>query len=401
MNKSRGRKKGNPRSQPDSSGRTGVALPASGSSTRAEAEITVFLSYARADDAVYKMVRPFKELLAHFVHAKSGRRIRTFLDQENINWGEIWRDRLESEILGASVFIPLLSANYLESEMCRLEFNRFQASATALGVSDLLLPVLVIDAPAIFNDSSPDDVVREAAIRNWEIIEDAVLADAGSSQWKRTMARLADRFVSAYDSAEATLADAEFPLSESVLADGSRSDLDDDDEDPGLAELMGSIQSEIADLTSVAQELGPTIADLGSAAESAGSPGPSATTQQIQAWSLRAAREFHEPAERISALGERMLNVTKALDVDMQRLRRIVIAFAPLAEGYNAMVGQLGDLDGVASQLEHLLTQFKGAELMSVPLRKSLRPARQGLTRVTDSLRLIQTWEPVVIEEVA
>lgn len=62
------------------------------------------------------MIVPFKELLELLVHAKTGRRIAAFVDQRDIRWGDIWRNRLSEEILAASVFIPLLSANYLESE---------------------------------------------------------------------------------------------------------------------------------------------------------------------------------------------------------------------------------------------------------------------------------------------
>ena len=373
---------------------TGGDLDAAAESGRADAEITVFLSYSRADDRVYRMVRPFKDLLAHFVHAKSGRRIRTFLDQESISWGEIWKGRLETEILGASVFIPLLSANYLESEMCRLEFNKFQSSATGLGVKELLLPVLLIDAPVIFNSTSPDDIVREAASRDWEIIEDAVLADAGSSQWKRTMARIADRFVTAYDLAEARLANFEDLSDARPLSDLGRLEELYDEDDPGLAELMESIEAEIGDLTEIAQSLAPAIQDLGAAASNAGHVGQSTSTQQIQAWSVRAARAFEAPAVTIGDLGERMLVTAKALDVDMQQLRRFAVEFPALAGGYNSMLSQLTGIDSVASQLDQLLVQMRPAEVVSVPLRRALRPVRLGLTRVTDSLRLIQTWQP-------
>jgi hypothetical protein len=374
--------------------------------TQSDGDITIFLSYTRADDGVYEMVRPFKQMLGHFIYAKSGRKIKTFLDQDNIAWGEIWRDRLESEILGASVFIPLLSAAYLDSENCRMEFNKFQANATALGVKELLLPVLLLNAPAIFNENSTDDVVREAAARQWEVIEEAVLSDPKSSAWKTTMARLADRFVGAYEVAEAKLADIEeadlAPLSIEELADGEDDD-DDDDDEPGIAELTASLETGLNELTAVSQDMGPAIKRLGEAAGSTGKLSEKPTTHQIQAWSLNAARAFREPAETVSELGERMFNVTKKVDLDMQRLRRIAVEVLPvsrdLAVNYNRSIQQLTGLDGVSSQLNLLLEQMKPAEHFSVPLRKSLRPARRGLTRVTDSLRLIDTWQAIEIPQ--
>jgi len=387
---------------------TGVNTPKSKSTAspavQSNGEITIFLSYARADDGVYEMVRPFKQMLGHFIYAKSGRKVKTFLDQDSIGWGEVWRDRLESEILGASVFIPLLSASYLDSENCRMEFNRFQANASALGVKELLLPVLLLNAPAIFNENSTDDVVREASARQWEVIEEAVLSDARSSAWKTTMARLADRFVGSYETAEAKLADLEeadlTPLSIGERDDDSD---EDDDDEPGLAELTASLETEMKELTAASQDMAPAIEALGEAATSAGPLNESPTTHQVQAWSLSTARAFRQPAEQVSEVGERMFNTTKKVDLDMQRLRRIAIEFLPvspaLADNYNNAIGQLTGLDVVGAQLNSLLDKMKPAEHFSVPLRKSLRPARRGLTRVTDSLRLIETWQLIEITE--
>ncbi len=367
--------------------------PAARSSSPSDGEITIFLSYSRADADVYDMVRPFKQMLGHLVYAKSGRKIKTFLDQDSIEWGEIWRDRLESEIRGASVFIPLLSASYLDSENCRMEFNRFQANATALGVKELLLPVLLLNAPAIFNENSTDDVVREAAARQWEIIEEAVLSDSGSSAWKTTMARLADRFVESYEAAEAKLAD----LDESDLALATSNDQDDNE--PGLMELMASLETAASQLMTTSQEMASAIEALGSAASSAGELSVNPTTQQVQAWSLRTARAFREPAEHVSDVGERMFITTKKVDLDVQRLRRIAIELLSVdpdwAVNYNTMIHELTGLDKVSVQLDSLLKNMKPAEYLSVPLRKSLRPARRGLTRVTDSLRLLETWQPI------
>lgn len=375
------------------------------STAESNGDITVFLSYTRADDGVYNMVRPFKEMLGHFIYAKSGRRVKTFLDQDSIGWGELWRDRLEKEILGASVFIPLLSAAYLDSDNCRMEFNKFQANATALGVKELLLPVLLLNAPAIFNENSTDDVVIEAAARQWEVIEEAVLSDPRSSAWKTTMAHLADRFVSAYEAAEAKLSetvDIEFPSSfVSSLAGDLEDGEDDDDDEPGIAELTASLEAGLVELTAVGTEMGPAIEGLGKAAGKAGSLNENMTPQQLQTWSYSAARAFSEPSERVSELGERMFTTTKKVDLDMQRLRRIATEFLSVSPGmamnYNSSIEQLGGLDVVSSQLNSLLDSMKPAEYFSVPLRKSLRPARRGLTRVTDSLRLIETWQPIEI----
>lgn len=362
-------------------------------------EVRVFLSYSHDDEKVYRMVGPFKKLLEHFVYAKSKKRIVTFLDQDSIGWGEIWRDRLSIEVLSATVFIPLLSANYLDSINCRSEFNKFQSSATALGVNELLLPVLVINATEIFNESSLDDVVREASSRQWENIEEAVLSDLGSSQWKRTMAHLADRFVRTYQLAEDRIADRTAYMSEDVGVNSNDDELDDDDVDrPGLAEISESLHGNFASLTLAAQEITAAITELGEAASNLGELPVNPSSRQIMNWSITASLKLTGPSENISTVGENMLTVAKDLDRDVQSLRGVAMELPSefgLIDSLNEGLSRAGDLDQVGGELRRLLDALKPAEVLSVPLRRALRPARRGLTRVTDSLGLMKAWSDV------
>ncbi|WP_169923719.1 toll/interleukin-1 receptor domain-containing protein [Propionicimonas paludicola] len=358
--------------------------------------IKVFLSYARADDAAFNMVRPFKELLSHLVYAKVGRQVRAFVDQDDIQWGDIWKERLTSEILGATVFIPLLSAAYLDSPNCRMEFNRFYSNARTLGVTELLLPVLVLKAPVVFHDDSPDQIVRVSAERQWENIEEAVLSDRGSSEWKRTMARLADRFVQSYQAAESRLATLSPDQLGGAMTDSETADEDEeDDESLGLFEIMELMNAGFATMTTAAEAMAPAIEALGNGARSVGALPPTASAKEIQLWSMRAAHAFGGPAKEVESAGQQMFTATAELDSAMQRLRYIV-GSAPestgLSKAYTDMVAPLSDLTEVRDQLIGLLDSMRPAELFSVPLRKSLVPARRGLTRVTDSIQLIQAW---------
>ena len=367
----------------------GQAAPLSTqASTESSAEeIRVFLSYARADDRSYGMVRPFKDLLRTLVHAKSGRQITAFLDQDDIKWGEIWKDRLDAEILRSTVFIPLLSANYLESSMCRMEFNKFHAAADILGVSELIFPVMLIDAPAVFNQSSSDDLVQLAIKRQYEVIEDAALSDPKSSEWKRTMARLADRFTEAYQAAETTLAQID-PDQLAVPSD----DDDEDDERLGLAELFDLFQSGIGKMTTEAEAIVTAIESLGKAVTSVEHLPENPTPREIQQWSLRAANALSDPSQELSDRGEGLLKATQELDKTIAGFGLIVADVPEYREPFTAMLDGLGGLDDVRQQLQFLLDSMKPAESISIPLRRAIRPASRGLTRVTDAISIIGTW---------
>lgn len=355
-------------------------------------DITVFLSYARTDDAAFDMIKPFKDLLQTFVYLKSGRKISSFLDQENILWGQIWRERLNQEIRSAAVFIPLLSTSYLDSTACRMEYNKFQSAAEAAGVPELLLPVLVVNAPLVFNENSPDDLVRSAVEHQYELIEEAVLSDRRSAEWKQTMSRLADRFTESYQAAESKLASLD-----NALARAEISELEDDEselDEPGLTEVMESFQEHLQTMTAAVNDLNPAIESLGTAAGSVGELRDQPTPKETQIWALRAAKAFEAPSLELSDAGERLFAATKDLDGVVGRLRQIANDLADLGfdEVYRQTMSGFSGLESVRSQMIALLDSMKPAEYMSIPIRKSLRPARRGLTRVTDSIQIIGTW---------
>lgn len=309
-----------------------------------------------------------------------------------MEWGERWRDRLDEEILKASVFIPLLSANYLRSENCRAEFLRFHSAAKSLGVTELILPVLLFSAPTIFNDTSDDEIVAIARDLQWELIEEAVLSDPGSAEWKRTMARLAERFASAFQKAEealSTIGEGPSPPKEEMGSADSPND------GPGLAELMVDLQAQIEEVTTASNELSDTITSLGAVAEQAPSLNENPSAKDIQVWSLNLARSFRTPAERLDEAGNRLFVGTKGLDATMADLRHIASEMVQygLAEQYNSMLDELSDIHTVQGQMEELLESIRPVEYMSVAIRKALSPARRGLTKVSDSIALIRNWE--------
>jgi len=347
----------------------------------------VFLSYAHADEDAFGMVDPFKSLLTRMVYAKTGRRLRVFRDKEGLKWGDDWRDRLQKEVLGASVFIPLLSAHYLDSEMCRMEFNKFRLASQSLGVPQLLLPVLILNAPTIFNDSSHDELVKQAIALQYEPIETAVLSDPGSADWKRTMAHIADRFSEAYQSAESVLAEIEVSDATEDGADGEE-DLDA----PGIAELMDELSTGMQELTDSTLALRPAMEELGSVGTIPPPQGGDGNPKQFLVWSIRVADSFRDPAIKIEREGQRLFEATSRVNETINQLYQATADVPTLEETLRTSLAGLSVLDDVRDQMTDLLAKMKPVEAFSVPLRKALRPIRIGVTKVNDSIAIIDSW---------
>lgn len=358
----------------------------------ASGDTKVFLSYARDDDKAFDVVFPFRDLLRKLVHAKTGRTLAIFVDQANIRWGEDWRSRLSDEVLGASIFIPLLSASYLESRNCREEFNQFNSAATSLGVSELLLPVLIFRAPDIFHDDSTDEIVKTAMALQYEVIEEAVLSDRGSSEWLRTMSRLADSFARVTKTAEQSLLSRP-PLLNTESPNDRKIQVADEVDEPGVTDLMVSLENNLAEMTSCTQALDSAMTALGEGAASIGKLPSNATARDAQLWSFKAAEALKKPGLEIERSGTNLFEYTRALDEDVRRLRVLAKEFPDLSDSLDSALSQMQGLEQVKDQMSSLLESLKPGEMLSVALRKAIRPSRSGLTKITDAIDLIEGWQ--------
>ena len=350
--------------------------------------INVFISYARDDDTDFHFISNFKRLLKSFISAKFGREISTFVDIYDIEWGETWKDRLDEEIINATVFIPFLTNRYLQSQNCRDEFNRFNSAAQARDVPELLLPILLFDANSVFTSDSDDDIVQTSISRQYEVIQAAVLSGENSPEWKQTMNHIADRFISAHEAAESKLA----RLTENEVEKGFiQGDLPDDA--PGLAEHLVVIEDGLEELTLKANDLTDRVSEVADAAQAAGELPGSGRPRDIQIWAAKAAERFEAPGEKISVAGEEMFQIVSRLDQAVAGIRELAKDEPEIQTQLTNAMASLGDLQVTRRQLLSMLDSMKQAEILSAPLRKRLKPIRTGITKVNDAISTMHRWQ--------
>ncbi|GAB4084020.1 toll/interleukin-1 receptor domain-containing protein [Myceligenerans cantabricum] len=371
--------------------------------------IQVFLSYARSDDEEFSFVDPLVNKLKAIVKAKSGRALNVFVDRNEIGWGETWRERLRESVLGATVFMPLLTATYLERPACREEFLTFHSNAEVLGVTELLLPIMVFDSP-LFGPESPDEIAQIAESLQYKSIEDALLAGFNSPEWLTRMSELAGSLITALMRAEASLASQAFAtggepstseVSQDQSSNGQGLESTQDDANlggAGIAEYMVAIEESITEMTSAANEFTPALDQFNSATGSVGSFPDNPKPKDVQLWAMRLATAVKEPAAELETCGRQLYSATKGLDESIIGIRQVASGIedealrASLEGGLNGLLGKLGDLDEVEISMNETIAVMKPAELISVPLRKALAPARRGLTAVRDTVQMISSW---------
>ena len=66
-----------------------------------------------------------KKLLETELWVQAGSPLHIFQDQENIEWGQHWMERIKGTLSSCSILIAVITPSYLVSESCRFEFDYF------------------------------------------------------------------------------------------------------------------------------------------------------------------------------------------------------------------------------------------------------------------------------------
>jgi hypothetical protein len=167
---------------------------------------TVFCSYRRTDDAdlfngvVRSLVRDLKTLYK----ADTGYQLEIFLDRDELQWGDDFESAISRAVQDAVFFMPIITANYFESERCRREFYGFYGKAQSLGVVELVLPVLLAGSHLVSVNAS-DPIARIVAATQYVDWSDLWQHGPDSAQWRTAITGMVRRIRQLQRSVESQL----------------------------------------------------------------------------------------------------------------------------------------------------------------------------------------------------
>ncbi|WP_329049493.1 toll/interleukin-1 receptor domain-containing protein [Amycolatopsis sp. NBC_01488] len=347
--------------------------------------VRCFLSFTHEDDSFLNFVTPLKSSLEQFCASAHGRKIEIFVDRETIGWGEDWRTRIQDGIDASMVFIPAISMNYFyESSACREELTAFYAKANELGLTQLILPLIILGRDLITDDSD-DANIRIIGQLQYLDIEEAVLAGAGTAEWRRTMAVVAGKLIKAIQSAERKLAAAAAEPMPGPDEDG-----------PGLrdhverlAEIGTLLERQIGVLTvsldDLAGEMVKATADLEGRPKEVVKERIARTADTIRPLSVsiqQAGTDFEATiAETDSVLRSYLALMTSQGSPDM---------IAQARKEYQDFVEMLGELESVETTITEFLGQIRPLEAINAPLRAAIRPLRVGAQSIQLGIRTLR-----------
>jgi hypothetical protein len=85
-----------------------------------------FFSYVRLNDEHDRgKLTLLRKLLQTELWVQAGKPLPIFQDQENIEWGAPWMERIKGILGSCSILIAVITPSYLVSRSCRFEFEYF------------------------------------------------------------------------------------------------------------------------------------------------------------------------------------------------------------------------------------------------------------------------------------
>jgi hypothetical protein len=124
----------------------------------------------------------------------TGDSLHLFMDRDDVEWGDAWRERLDTNLTATTFFIALITPRYLQSPECRKEFIQFTSKAQNLGIAEYLLPILYAPIPELGEDH-PDEIAAMVARTQYEDWRQLRLNDPNSEPHRIAVNRLVARLI--------------------------------------------------------------------------------------------------------------------------------------------------------------------------------------------------------------
>lgn len=366
------------------------------------AELKGFWSYVHADDDADsgRVSRLAKDVAAQFTML-TGESIDLFLDRDDITWGEDWRGKIDESLSTIAFFIPVLTPRYFMSSECRRELQFFARRAKNLGVEELVLPLLYVDVPSLHEDTPSDDLVALVKPFHWEDWSELRFSDVDSSEYRRGVARLAQRLVEANRKAE--------EVNSTAIALELEPSVEDADDSPGLLDQLAAteetlpqwqitLQAITEEIQAIGQIMQEAAADLERGnAQSRGFAARLATARRI-------SQRLREPAENVWSFGNEFASQLHEIDEGF----RAIIERAPSEVQENPesrteictffrAIRELSTSarDGLGA-IQSMIDAISPVEAMSRDLRNPLRRLRQGLTLMVEAREVTDEWVEMI-----
>jgi hypothetical protein len=347
-------------------------------------DFDAFWSYTHADDErTAGKVLKLAKMIGDEYFVSSGEEINIFVDRNSLEWGDLWREKIDRAIGVAPLFVAIVTPSFLKSNECRRELLAFSAQARSRGFQRLLLPILFAPIKDLREDSA-DEVIALIARSQYEDWTSLRLKDEGSAEVSAALNRLATRLIDLKAEAQTSATEVEVQEAEHPT---QSADVVFDAITERLPKWLGAIEADVIDL----RQWNALVAERMQRAERIeghGKPGA------VLATYVRMAKDIHPMAvnHRIRALEYHRLTieldpiVTSAIRLT-SRDEALVPLTSDLADGVQeAMRAIRDDSDLVYTAFPTRLLNYSSV------LREAVELMRSANDYVDEANAIVKQW---------
>jgi hypothetical protein len=361
-----------------------------------------FWSYVHLDDQAEheRITRLAKDVKEQF-QMLTGEEISLFLDKDSIEWGENWREAIDSNQASVAFFIPVLTPRYFMRPECRRELETFARQATNLGVKELVLPLLYINVPELQNENTTDELMQLVRTFQWENWQELRFLEVTSEGYRRGVDRLATRLVEANRQAEAATV--------AVAVQADMESAEDVDEPPGVIDMLASAEETLHKLPETTGQITQEIVLIGQIMQEntesirrANAQGQGFSARLILARQM--ANRLKEPVEHIWTLSNRYASQLHEIDTGVRMLierARTEVGENPDAkvnfcDFFESILGMVSATREAMEKAQVMIQSAEPLEKLSRDIRPVMRQLRQGLTIQVAANEVCQEWANLI-----
>lgn len=381
-----------------------------------------FWSYVHKDnDAMHGAIRRLAEhVQEEYGVLTGGIELDLFLDSASLKWGDQWRTQLKGAIEGTTFFIPIITPRYFASEECRNELLGFAEQAGELGVEGLIMPLYLVDVPAIETGDLTDpavSLVAESQMEDWRTLR---FLDQTTQPYRLAVNRLAKRLweVSQQRGQKAVVSEPSVAPADSEKDEEPEPAFPDDTKttsselngsssvsagEMGLLELLAEGEAALPRVTETLQAISAEIETVGTLATEA--------TDEIKqsdeqgkgfkgrlAVANRLATRLTEPADKLEQLASQYTADLVILDPAVTQLIGLAAGQAEESpaeseEFFSSVTGMVKSTRQAGESIQGMITAFDDSASFSRELETPIKQMRSSLQSLIDGQHVIETWE--------
>lgn len=372
-----------------------------------------FLSYSREDNkAENKRITALAKAITNEYGLQTGDELKLFIDVDNIQAGDKWKEKIEENIGSALFFIAIITPRYFTSFRCREELRFFIDKAEILGDRKLVLPILYSNVPELQSDGTTDNLIQLIKSIQWFDWTEQRLEDLDSSQSRKEIYKLALRLVEI---------NKEIDKKSKQIADSAETNFDLDaldhtNDELGSIEKIVEFEESIGEMQKILTQITKNISNIGDAM--AISSKEMTNHPKYGSFSYRASvlenlsMKLWPDVHALQKLTETYVKETGIIDDGIRTLLGMISenisAIDDTSEGPSAeeIEGVRGFLEIVEKYAEGLILSLKSTqgmidetsqiEKLSRAIRPVLSTLRKSLTLMVESGSLATEWKVLV-----